>query len=41
MERAGKYQMLIFVHSSNETVKTARALKEMAFSKDELAKILK
>lgn len=40
-ERAGKYQIIIFVHSRRETVKTAKWLKEMAFSKDELSKFLK
>lgn len=41
VERAGKYQMLIFVHSRRETIKTAKALKEMAFAKDQLSKFLK
>ena len=27
MERAGKYNMIIFVHSRKETIKTANALK--------------
>jgi len=36
MERAGKFQMIIFVHSRRDTVKTAKAIKEMAFAKDEL-----
>lgn len=31
-ERAGKYQMIIFVHSRRETVKTANAIKEMAYA---------
>lgn len=30
IERAGKYQLIIFVHSRRETIKTAKALKEMA-----------
>ena len=40
-ERAGKSQILIFVHSRKETVKTAKQLKEMAFSKDDLNKFVK
>lgn len=38
IERAGKCQMIIFVHSRRETVKVAQALKEVAYSKDELGK---
>jgi len=41
MERAGKFQMLIFVHSRRETIKTAKAIKEMALAKDELGKFVK
>jgi pre-mRNA-splicing helicase BRR2 len=40
-ERAGKSQILIFVHSRKETVKTARTIKEMAFAKDDLGKFVK
>lgn len=40
-DRAGKAQVLIFVHSRKETVKTAKYLKETAFAKDELSKFLK
>ncbi len=40
-ERAGKSQILIFVHSRKETVKTAKTLKEMAFAKDDLNKFVK
>ena len=36
IERGGKYLMIVFVHSRRDTVKTAQALKEMAYSKDEL-----
>jgi pre-mRNA-splicing helicase BRR2 len=36
IERAGKYPMIIFVHSRRETVKTAQYLKEMAYGRDEL-----
>ena len=32
IERAGKYQMIIFVHSRRETIKTMKAIKEMAFA---------
>ena len=35
-ERAGKNQILVFVHSRKDTVKTCKMLKETAFSKDEL-----
>ena len=38
---AGKHQVLIFVHSRKETAKTARALRDMAMSKDLLPKLLK
>lgn len=40
MERAGKKQMIIFVHSRRETIRTAKAIKDMALSKDELGKFL-
>ena len=40
-ERAGKSQILIFVHSRKDTIKTARVLKETAFAKDELGKFLR
>lgn len=40
-ERAGKVQILVFVHSRKETVKTAKTLKEMAFAKDELGKYVR
>jgi pre-mRNA-splicing helicase BRR2 len=33
--------VLVFVHSRKETVKTAKLLKETAYSKDELGKFLK
>ena len=38
---AGKHQVLIFVHSRKETSKTARSLKDMAVSRDELSHFLK
>lgn len=38
IERAGKCQMIIFVHSRRETIKVAQLLKEMAYSKDELGR---
>ncbi len=41
IERAYKNPIIIFVHSRRDTFKTASALKEMAFSKDELNKILR
>lgn len=41
VERAGKYPIIVFVHSRRETIKTANAIKEMAYAKDELSKFLK
>lgn len=41
IERAGKYPMIIFVHSRRDTLKTAQYLKEIAFGKDELHKFVK
>jgi pre-mRNA-splicing helicase BRR2 len=32
VERAGQFQMLIFVHSRKETIKTARAIRGIALS---------
>merc|ERR550514_2315179 len=40
IENAGKNQVLIFVHSRKETVKTAKTLREMALEKDTLSKFL-
>jgi pre-mRNA-splicing helicase BRR2 len=41
MERAGKYQILIFVHSRKETARTAKIIRDMALAKDELHKFLR
>jgi len=41
MESAGKHQTLIFVHSRKETAKTAKAMRDMALEKDQLAKFMK
>lgn len=41
MERVGKQQMLIFVHSRRETAKTAREIRDQAFANDDLAKLMK
>jgi len=41
MERAGKHQMLVFVHSRKETVKTGKIIRDMALAKDQLASFLK
>eukprot|EP01022_Parablepharisma_sp_SALTPOND_P017480 TRINITY_DN2801_c4_g1_i1.p1 TRINITY_DN2801_c4_g1~~TRINITY_DN2801_c4_g1_i1.p1 ORF type:complete len:2164 (+),score=294.83 TRINITY_DN2801_c4_g1_i1:1425-7916(+) len=41
MERAGKHQILVFVHSRKETARTAKVIRDMALAKDELAKFLK
>lgn len=32
VERAGQYQVLVFVHSRKETIKTARAIRGMRFT---------
>ena len=40
-ERAGKHQMIIFVHSRKETARTAKVIRDMAVSKDEANKFLK
>ncbi|CBZ54476.1 RNA helicase-related protein required for pre-mRNA splicing, related [Neospora caninum Liverpool] len=40
MENAGKSQVLIFVHSRKETVKTARFIRDMALQKDTLPRFL-
>ncbi len=39
-ERAGKHQMIVFVHSRRDTVKTAQTLRETFYAKDELSKLL-
>ena len=39
-ENAGKNQILIFVHSRKETVKTAKAIRDMAMDQDMLPKFL-
>jgi pre-mRNA-splicing helicase BRR2 len=41
IERAGKHPILIFVHSRKETVRTAKMIRDMALSKDELHKLLR
>ena len=41
IDRAGKSQVLVFVHSRKETAKTARALKDMCLEKDTLGLFLK
>ena len=41
IERAGKHQMIIFVHSRRETVRTARAIREMALAKDDIGKFMR
>lgn len=40
LEAAGKYQMLIFVHSRKETARTAKTLVEMAIENDAISKFL-
>lgn len=41
MEQAGKNQVIIFVHSRKETVKTAKALRDLAIEKQETQKFVK
>ena len=41
IERAEKqFQILVFVHSRKETVRTAKIIRDMALAKDELHKFL-
>lgn len=40
IERAGTGQVLVFVHSRKETVKTARAIRDMALANDTLGRFL-
>ena len=41
MERAGKYQIIVFVHSRKDTAKTARHIRDMAMADDCLEKLSK
>ncbi|CAM8919119.1 unnamed protein product [Rhodiola kirilowii] len=41
LARAGKHQCLIFVHSRKETVKTARAIREIALANDTIGRFLR
>ncbi|KAF8377969.1 hypothetical protein HHK36_031358 [Tetracentron sinense] len=41
MTMAGKHQVLIFVHSTKETAKTARAIRDTALANDTLGRFLK
>lgn len=41
MDRAGKFQVLVFVHSRKETGKTARALRDMCLERDTLGQFLR
>lgn len=40
IERAGKHQILVFVHSRKETARTAKIIRDMALAKDELHKFM-
>lgn len=40
MEKAGKHQVLVFVHSRKETAKTARAIRDICLEKDTLGSFL-
>lgn len=41
MERVGNYQMIIFVHSRRDTVRTANYLKDTAFANNDLNRIIR
>ncbi len=41
MERVSNNQMIIFVHSRRDTARTAKYLKDTAFSKNQSEKIIK
>lgn len=41
MERVGNFQMIIFVHSRRDTVRTANYLKDTAFANNELSRIIR
>ena len=41
LENAGKHQVLIFVHSRKETVKTAKYLRDLAVQREESARFVK
>ncbi|CAG8581624.1 7898_t:CDS:2 [Paraglomus occultum] len=41
MERAGRNQVLIFVHSRKETAKTAKTIRDMALEKDSIGRFLR
>lgn len=40
MERAGKHQILVFVHSRKETGRTAKIIRDLALAKDELHRFI-
>ncbi len=41
IERVSSQQIIIFVHSRRDTVRTAKALRETAFTRDELNKVIR
>jgi pre-mRNA-splicing helicase BRR2 len=41
MERVGSFQMIIFVHSRRDTVRTANYLKDRAFARNDLNRIMR
>eukprot|EP01130_Rhizamoeba_saxonica_P004092 TRINITY_DN1684_c0_g1_i1.p1 TRINITY_DN1684_c0_g1~~TRINITY_DN1684_c0_g1_i1.p1 ORF type:complete len:2137 (-),score=539.86 TRINITY_DN1684_c0_g1_i1:63-5960(-) len=41
IERAGRFQTLIFVHSRKETTKTAKVLRDMAFNNEAIGRFVK
>ena len=40
IERAGRHQILVFVHSRKETARTAKIIRDMALAKDHLHKFI-
>ena len=40
VERAGKHQILVFVHSRKETARTAKVIRDMALANDQLHKFI-
>lgn len=41
MERVGTYQMIIFVHSRRDTVRTANAIKDTAYARNESSLLMR
>jgi replicative superfamily II helicase len=41
MERVANFQMIIFVHSRRDTARTATFLKDTAFAKNDLGRLMR